>query len=84
MQKVTLNSGYLLVHGIEKSLCSGSYGIAPATPLTLSNRVTHASSSYLNLTVKPVLALALNLLLLMGMNPSKNSSIKDPKRAFDA
>jgi len=31
------------VHGIEKSLCSGSYGIAPARPLTLSNRVRHAN-----------------------------------------
>lgn len=37
------NSGYLFVHEIEKSLCSGSSGIAPARPLTLSKRVRHGN-----------------------------------------
>jgi len=41
--KGELNSGYLFVHEIEKSLCSGSSGIAPARPLTLSKRVRHGN-----------------------------------------
>lgn len=42
-KKGELNSGYLFVHEIEKSLCSGSSGIAPARPLNLSKRVRHGN-----------------------------------------